>query len=147
MVEMAPEEYFDPLGEGESFWNDGIEKYVFPHEYVNVPVEDLKWLTVCVSELGSRRVDRCQYLNGADVMMQHSIDENEDEELILSTKISDQDYHTTRIRKPSSKSWAVYYDRIDSDVMEGGKYATKELVTNWTSDEIKAFSEVLPNDL
>ncbi len=51
---MAPEEYFDPLGEGESFWNDGIEKYVFPHEYVDVPVEDLKWLTVCVSELGNR---------------------------------------------------------------------------------------------
>ncbi len=54
VIEMAPEEYFDPLGEGESFWNDGIEKYVFPHEYVDVPVEDLKWLTVCVSELGNR---------------------------------------------------------------------------------------------
>lgn len=145
-IYLKPEEYFDSLEEGENYWDDGIDKFIFPHEYLNISVSSLKWLTIIVSKGKEKRISRCQYLDGDNVTMNHSVDENGEEEIILSAKISEQSYHTTRILKPKSKSWAVYVDSIDSDVQIEGKYNSINLCKNWSFEELKSFSKIWPKN-
>ena len=145
--QLGPDDYYDPINPRENYWDDGIEKFIFPHEYIETPVEQLKWLTVLVAAGNKSRISRCQYLDGDKVSMHHSIDENGEEEIILSAQLPDKSWHTTRILKPPLGSWAAYVDSIDSDVVVEGKYPSKNLCEKWTFDELKGFSGIYPKDL
>lgn len=145
--ELSPNEYFDPLEENESYWDHGIEKYPFSHEYLSIPPEKLKWLIVTVSENDLNKVYRCQFLDGDKNMMQHTVDEYNNEEIILSVKIAWGKWHTTRLIKPAGESWAVYVDTIDSDDKINEKYYSYKLIKNWDFEELKAFSNKHPKNL
>lgn len=139
---LDPVDYYDPIDPKENYWDDGVDKFVFPHEYVETPVSELKWLTVRVTNGNKTRFSRCQYIDGDNVMMHHTIDEDGGEEIIVSALLPDQSWHTTRILKPPSGSWAVYVDSIDSDVPVDGKYPSKNLCEKRSFEELKGFSGI-----
>ena len=144
---IDPVDYYDPIDHRENYWDDGIEKFVFPHEYVKTPVAQLKWLTVLIAMKNKARVSRCQYIDGEKTMMHHTIDEDGEEEIIVSTQLPDQSWHTTRILKPPTKSWAVYVDSIDSDIQVDDKYPSNNLCKRWSFKDLKGFSNIFPKDL
>jgi len=141
-IQLSPEEFFDALDAGENYWEDGVEKYIFPHEHLSIPVPTLKWIEVTKRQGNLVRTYRCQYLDGDKSMTQHTVSENGDEEIITSSLIAENTYHTTRLIKSSDGVWSTYVDSIDSDVEVGGKYDSKNLIKSWLFDELKEFSNV-----
>lgn len=146
-IDLDPIDYFDPIDSKENYWDDGVEKFIFPHEYVETPVIQLKWLTVRVALRNKTRISRCQYIDGDNAMMHHTIDEDGGEEIIISTHLQDQSWHTTRILKPPARSWAIYVDSIDPDVPVEGKYHSNNLCKKWSFAELKGFADIFPKNL
>lgn len=137
-MKLTPEQYYDPLEAGENYWDDGIERCVFPYRYLDFEPEEIKWVIARVSHEERVRYWRVQHLNGDKAMMQHVVDENAEEEIILSTLLPNGDWHSARILKPQGACWAVTRLAIDKD--ESGE--SKNLVANWSFDELKAFSKI-----
>ena len=133
-----PEDYFDPVEHDENFWDDGVEKNIFPHEHIGIEPSKLKWLIIRQKNGSNTRITRNQYLDGDDSMMTHTKDEFGAEEIIYSRKIGDA-YEIVRILKPTDQSWSVTYNVIASDVKTDDIYPTDNLTKNWSFDELKDF--------
>ena len=141
-LSLQPEEYFDPLDDDESYLKDGCASRAFDHEYLDVPTKSLKYLISILEEGTKNHIVRAQYLDGDDVLMQHVKDFDESEELIVSKTEGSGMIHIARIKKPAGSNWSLVYNSLASDVFEDGKYATEDLIKNWSKDELERFSSL-----
>lgn len=143
-LKLTPEQYYDPLEQGENYWDDGIERCAFPHGYLDLEPEAMKWVYARVSNGDRCRLSRVQFLNGEKVIIQHEVRENEEEEIILSTLLPNGEYHCARILKPQGGSWTVVrlaLDRDDVDINSGNMGSTN-LIVGRRFEELKLFSKI-----
>lgn len=93
-LEIDPHDYFDPIEDGENYWDHGIEKKIFPHEYLDellyINPDQIKWIVVRESRGNQTRISRVQYLDGDCATMQHVIDENKEEKIILGALVDSE---------------------------------------------------------
>ena len=141
-VALSPDDYFDPLEPGEGYWHDGVERCDQLHDYLEVPAVRLRWLVARISEGGQVRQRRAQYLSGDAVMMEHTIDEQGEEEIILSVCLPSGDWHITRVFKPGEQSWSVVNSSLIQDETDGAGALSADLCSDWTYQQRLAFCSV-----
>lgn len=141
-MELDPAEYLDPLEAGESAWEDGVERHLLLHEYVGVEPAQVRWVVAEVTDAGRTRIRRAQYLDGDSVLMEHSIDEDRGEEIVLSTRLPGGEWHTIRVAKPGDATWAVTVNNLTPDAPEGDASPIHDMCPNWTFAEREGFSRV-----
>ena len=104
---IPPEEYFDPLGPGETYAREGDPKFRQNHEYLDVDVAELEW-TECVRRGAMNNTTlRTQFLK--DGSLTHNASTPDATELIhLHSWLPDGTEHFIRIRRLSQTSpWKV----------------------------------------
>lgn len=141
-IELSPEDYYDPIRDNESYWNDAIEKCNFLHEYLSDPPDRIRWIVARIVDDDHVRLRRAQYLNGDKVMMEHTINEYKEEELILSALLASGEWHTIRVVKPQDQLWSVTVNSLDMDEPLDGRFSSIDLCKNWMFDERKAFCRI-----
>src|SRR5262249_1795558 len=105
-VELTPEEYYDPLGPGETYERDAIPRFDHAYEYTEHSADDLKW-TVLDGGPIKGTVIRTQLLDGRRSMMTHRADADGYEEIIHSTGIGEGGFLIVRTAKRPGQSWSV----------------------------------------
>ena len=145
-IGFAPEDYFDPLEAGETYWEHGVEKNLLLEEYLPIEKGLVKWFIVTHEFRGLSRVTRCQLLGEDLSMSTHTIDEHGNEEIITQSMIAPETWHTVRTLKPHDGFWSTYMDNIGSDKKVDGVYRNDNLITSWSFDETKAFCNVSAKD-
>ena len=141
-LELSPADFFDPLEAGESFWDDAVERHLLLHEYLGVEPARVKWMVARVSDGGRTRLTRAQYLDGDNVLMQHTVDEHQGEEIILSTRLPTGESHTIRVLKPGDASWSVTANMLIHDASVDDQPSITDLCRGWTFEERKTFCQV-----
>ena len=147
MISLSPEEYFDPLGPGENYWDHGVETNLVKDEYVPVGSEKVKWFIIIEKQYEDKRTFRCQNFDGGSSRSTHTVDENGNEEIITQSLVAPETWHSIRTRKPHDGHWATYMDNISSEIDVDGIYRNDNLMKNWSFEEAKEFSYVESKDL
>ncbi|MDM8528176.1 hypothetical protein QUF58_08170 [Anaerolineales bacterium HSG24] len=116
-VELTPDQYFDPLEEDETYYEDGIARYNSSWEYLpHVPVDELQWTFKEISGTNEDSTFYTEYQkNGRDNWMTHRVDHDGHEEIILSTDISNRIGHTIRLHKNEAGQWTVNTNMVHYD--------------------------------
>lgn len=114
-IDLNPEEYFDPLVEGENYQEAGIPKYNHTWEYLNEVINELEWTIEEISGTNEDRTIRTEFLTGGVNWMIHRKDKSGYEEIIHNTEIAANISHVIRTQKESEGFWTVntnvvYYD-------------------------------------
>ena len=117
ILELTPEDYFDPLPSTENYQEDGIPKYNHTWEYLdNISPDELEWITEEISGTYEDRVIRTEFLeNGYDNWMTHRRDKSGYEEIIHNTEILPNIGHTVRIDRNSEGVWKVNTNIVHYD--------------------------------
>ena len=139
---IAPEDYFDPIENNDSYWDDAVERCLFLHDYLDTDPARLRWIVARLSDSGRVRLRRALYLDGCDVTMEHLVEEDGDEEIILGTLLPDGDWHIVRVRRPRDGAWTVTMNSLAGDEPVNGKYPSRDLCKNWSFEELIAFSTI-----
>lgn len=137
--DVTPEEFFDPLDHGETYWDNGVQRYVFLHEHLGIEPEKLKWVVARLTAGEGIRIQRAQYLDGDNVTLQHTVDEDQEEELIVSTALPDDQWNVVRLLKSPGDTWKMTLNDLVRDPAEGMPSGS-DLCKGWTFEERKAFS-------
>lgn len=112
-VQVIPaEEYFDPLGPGETYAQHGDPKHAYNHEYLDVDVAELEW-TECIRRgaMGNATL-RIEYLK--DGWLSHTASTPDKPELlILKSLLPDGREHAVRMRRLSQTNpWKVEFNYL-----------------------------------
>jgi len=146
-LNISPQDYFDPIEEGENYWDHGFEKNLFLHEYLNVDPDQIKWIVECQSKGSQKRIRRAQYLDGDCVTMEHIVDENKEEQINLGAFLVDsEEWHVIRLLKKPGKAWSVVLNILGSDVPIDGEFESTDLCKQWTYEELEEFGEIGNNE-
>jgi hypothetical protein len=135
---LSKEEYYDPIEENEDYWHHGIPRFVFLHEYLNINSNRIKWIMLIIKYGKHTRTRISQYLSGDKVLMEHTVDENLDEEIILSTELNKKQWHIIRVLKPKGKKWTTTLNNIVID--KTGKII--DYCKNWKYKQLIQFSNL-----
>jgi len=141
-LEMSSTDYFDPPEEGELVLEDAVERHVFLHDYLGVESERVKWIVARAWAGGRSTLRRAQYLDGDRSIMEHIVDVNGDEEIILSTRLPSRDWHTTRLLKPRDASWSVSVNALSADGPTRDQPAALDFCGRWEFEDRQSFSRV-----
>lgn len=106
-IELSPEDYFDPLEEGENYQEDGTPKYNHTWQYLNKAVDELEWVIEEVSGTTEDRIIRTEFLKDGINWMIHRRDKSGYEEIIHNTEIASNISHIIRTHKASEGIWTV----------------------------------------
>ncbi len=141
VLELSPEEYFDPLDEGEELSVRSVPKYLQEFVYTGHNAEDLWWTVLNIIDGTAFWRVRSQFLDGLKSLMLHSVESDGSEEIIHQTEISPQCWHTIRTLKQPGKSWAVVMNNITND-QPGLPTGSQNFCGGWSFDQMKAFGDI-----
>src|SRR5947209_19708673 len=118
-LSLSPEEYYDPLGPGETFEANGAPKHNHTVQYLSLPASSLKW--TCERRSGTRSdTTLCtQYSDRGRTWMNHRLDPNGYEAIIHCTQLTDRSYHVIRTFKYPGGRWAVYLNTLVNTQEDG----------------------------
>ncbi len=74
--------------------------------------------------------------------MEHCVEEDGEERILLDTLLPDGNWHIVRVRKPRDHCWTVSTNRLASDEPVNGQYPSRNLCKNWSFEELMAFSTI-----
>ena len=140
-LRLSPEEYFDPLEPGETFEEDGIPAYQYAFDYIGCSADELKWSIEKISGSKGTRLVRSQYLDGDRSMMEHVIDPDGSEEIILSNEIEKDKWHIIRIRKSPNGSWSVIRNGLIDETPQA-KQINTDYEGDWQYEEMVNFGQI-----
>ena len=109
---IPPEDYFDPLGPGETYARQGDPRYYYNHEYLDIDVAELEW-TECIRRGAmDDSTLRMHYLK--DGWLSHCASTPDTPELLLlKSWLPDGKEHSVRIRRLSQCSpWKVEHNYL-----------------------------------
>lgn len=132
-VALKPENYFEPLGPGETYERDAIPRFDHAFQFTGHAAEELKWT---VLEDGPTRgsLVRTQFLDGQRCMMTHRIDADGYEEMIHSTEFENGGFLVVRTVKMPGKAWSV----VMSNYSVNNSLGVDNLV-GWSFHDAKSF--------
>lgn len=122
ILELTPEEYFDPLDEeeDENFEDDGVAKYNHAEEYLQLNASELKWSDIRIHGTKNDYNIRTEYYKGIHSMW-HRKEADGSEEICLITQISDSESHFARIYKTVETDWRVVMNALVEDLPDGSQ--------------------------
>jgi hypothetical protein len=88
------------------------------------------------------RIQRVQYLDGDRATMNHVIDENKEERIILGALVDSEQWHIIHLLKKPGRAWTVVHNSLGSDVMIDGKFESTDLCKQWTYEELEDFGMI-----
>jgi hypothetical protein len=141
VLELSPEEYFDPLDEGEELSISSIPKYCSVFVYTGLAACDLLWTVLEISDGTAFWRVRTQFLDGLKSQMTHSVDSDGTEEIIHQTEISPQCWHTIRTLREPGNSWALVMNNVTND-QQGQPVENLNFCGDWSFDQMKAFGGI-----
>lgn len=144
-VYLDPAEYCDPLEDGETFEDDGIERFSYAYEYLDIPVAEIRWTVLYIRRASSWRRIRTQMLAGDSAMLSHREDSDGYQELLHTVQLSATDCHITRIFRRPEIGWCACYDAIITDLPDGSQ-AEKRFDATWNSSARERFAAYQSGD-
>lgn len=144
-IHVDAEYYYDPLEDGETFEEDGIERYPHAYQYLDVPVARIRWTVLTVRGTSSWMRIRAQMLAGDAAMLSHREDSDGYQELLHSVQLSESECHITRIVKRRGSGWFNCYDGIISDQPDGSQ-AEKRFDATWEKSDRERFADFRPDN-
>jgi len=122
MLELTPEEYFDPLDEeeDENFEDHGCPKFNHAEEYLQLNTNDLKWSDIRIQGTKNDYNIRTEYYKGIHSMW-HRKEANGNEEICLITQISESQTHIARIYKTKDTDWREVMNALVEDFPDGSQ--------------------------
>lgn len=138
---LAPEDYFDPLGSGESYEAHGVPRHNHTWNYLSVSRSRLKWTLERRSGTTDDVTIRTQYMDGGRSWMTHRSDPDGYEEIIHSTQIGDGRCHILRTCRTAGGGWAVHLNSVIED-QDNGSQQEERLDHPWSFDEAIKYSRL-----
>ncbi len=120
-VTLSPEIYFEPLKEGQTFIEDGVERFNNAKDYLNISASELLWTHLTVLGTTDDREIRTQFLPDGESFLCHRKSPNGYEEFVNLTKFEDGVFHLLRIHKDFAHTWVVNYNGIIKDMLDGSQ--------------------------
>lgn len=124
IVELKPEEYFDPIEENETFEADGIPKFNFTEEYLDISVQDLQWTDILIQGTDHDHNLRTTYYKGGHSMW-HSKNTDGTEEMCIATQISESELNIVRMSKTLNSSWKIVFNILSKVLADSSEEETK----------------------
>lgn len=120
ILELTPEEYFDPLDEeeNENFEDHGCAKFNHAEEYLYLNAADLKWTDIRIHGTKNDYNIRTEYYKGLHSMWYRK-EADGSEEICLITQISESETHIARIYKTIETDWRVVMNALAEDLPDG----------------------------
>jgi hypothetical protein len=141
VLELSPEDYFDPLDPGETLSIRSVPRLLDPYQYTPHRADELCWTVVEVTDRESFWRVRTQLIDGKRVFMHHSQESDGSEELIHSTDLGPLCWHTIRTLKQPGKQWAVVMNSLT--VERPVHFAeSRNLCESRSFEELKEFGSV-----
>lgn len=141
-LELSPEEYFDPPVPGESLnISSSVARLLDTFQYTPYSADELLWTVVEIrhGERFSRL--RTQLLDGMRTLMHHSENPDGTEEIIHSTQLGPDTWHTVRTFKQPGQTWSVMLNKL---VVERPDESPefRDYCEAWSTEELKGFGIV-----
>jgi len=145
-LRLSPEAYFDPIESGETYEKDAIPRYNHTWQYLDVPLNSLKWSMERRSGTSDDTTFMTQYMDGGRSWINHRFDPSGYEEIIHKTQLDDRTCHIVRTVKFTTEGrWAVHYNGVITDQADGSQ-VEQRFDAPWTFDDVRAFSHQPRND-
>ena len=141
VLELSPEDYFDPLNPGETLSVRSVPRLLDTWEYTPHRPEELRWIVVEITDGESFWRVRTQLIDGMRVLMHHFQESDGSEEIIHSTELGPCCWHTIRTLKQAGQTWTVV---LDSLTVERPVSFTdsRDFCESWTLEELKEFGTI-----
>jgi hypothetical protein len=138
LLELAPEDYFDPLNPGETLSVRSVPRLLDTYQYTPHRADELCWTEVEITDGDSFWRVRSQLIDGMRVLMHHVQTSQGSEEIIHATELGPLCWHTIRTLKQPGKSWAIV---VNSITVERPVHLTesRNLCEPWSFEELKTF--------
>jgi hypothetical protein len=122
---LAPEEYFGPLEEGETYEENGTPRYVHCEEYLGLEPRVLEWTRKIVASGGHITTTIERFSADGLTRMGHRRDPGGGGELCVETLISRGCYHLVRLHLDEAEDWVWSYVGIIEDMSDGSRSEVK----------------------
>lgn len=143
-VKLSAEAYFDPVGPGETYADNGIPRYDETWRYLDVPRSSLKWSSERRLGTWFDTTFTTQYMNGGNSWATHRIDPDGYEEIIHVSELDRRTCHIIRtVKTLVAGRWAVCLNTIVHD-QDDGSQKEQRLDEPCTSEDIKSYCRLLP---
>ncbi len=141
VLELSPEEYFDPLNPGETLSVQSVPRLLDTYQYTPHRADELRWTVVKITDGAAFWQVRTQLLDGMRSLMHHSQASDGSEEIIHQTELGPNCWHTVRTLKQAGKTWAIV---MNSLTVERPTHfiQSRDFCELWSFEELKAFGDV-----
>jgi hypothetical protein len=141
VLELSPEEYFDPLNPGEPLMVRSVPKFLDTYQYTPLGPDELRWTEAEITDGAAFWRVRTLLLDGMRSLMHHSQESDGSEEIIHQTELGPQVWHTVRTLKQAGKAWTVVMNSLT--VERRAHFAeSRDYCELWSFEELKAFGNV-----
>jgi hypothetical protein len=140
---LSPEEYFDPLGPGEEHATNGVPRYNHTWEYLNIPLDRLKWSVERRRGTFDDTTFLTQYMDGGKTWMNHRRDPDGYEEIIHYTQLAGDRCHILRTCQKPHGAWVVALNSVIRDLPDR-RQEEQRYDLRWSPEEIAAFTRRHP---
>ena len=141
VLELSPEDYFDPLNPGETLSVRSVPRLLDAYQYTSHRAEELCWTVLEITNGVEFWRVRTQLLDGKRSLMHHLQVSDGSEEIIHSTELGPQCWHTTRTLKEPGRTWAVVLNTLT--VERPVSFTESRYFCESSSfEELKAFGDV-----
>ena len=121
VMALSPDEYFDPVEQGESYEEDGIPKHNHAEGYLGLPISQLIWTEIHVMGTSEDHIIRTEYSETGKATMIHRLDADGYEEMIHFTQLTRASCHIIRTWKRGSGGWSVCLNSLIEDMPDGSQ--------------------------
>jgi hypothetical protein len=141
VLELSPEEYFDPLDPGETLSVRSVPRLLDTYQYTPHPAEELRWTIVEITDGATFWRVRTQFLDGMRALMHHSQESDGSEEIIHQSELCSGCWHTIRTLKEAGKTWTVV---MDSLTVERPVHLdeSRDCCESWSFEDLQRFGDV-----
>jgi hypothetical protein len=136
---LSPSDYFDPLEPGENYQTHGVPRHNHTWQYLNVPLNRLKWSMERRRGTGDDTTFRTQYMDGGRTWMTHRLNPDGYEEIIHYTQLSDNLCHTIRTWRTPGGAWVVSLNSVIRNLPDGSEEELRH-DQPWSPEEVAAFT-------
>jgi len=141
VLELSPEEYFDPLDPGEELSVRSVPRLLEDYQYTPHEADELRWTVLEITDGAKYWRVRTLFMDGVRSFMQHTEESDGSEEIILQSELTSGCWHTTRTLKMPGKSWSVVMDSLDVE-QPAQLNMSRNFCESWAFDELKEFGNV-----
>jgi hypothetical protein len=140
-LELSPDEYFDPLDEGEVLSVRSVSIHQDAFAYTGHRSEELWWTVLEITDGRASWHVRTQLLDGLRSLMTHSREADGSEEIIHQTELRPQCWHTIRTLREPGRMWTVVMNSLTVE-QPGLLDESQDFCAGWSFEQLKGFGDM-----